>query len=762
MISEVGFTSIFKYLPSPGLVLLPDDPDFTILAANKAYLSLCNRQEHELVGKGYFDVFQEIPDYSLSDLRASFRKVLKDKKKDFLPLRRYEIYNYHQEITDTRYLETENIPISENAGEIMYILHVISDITGSTDAAAQIKRTDDFELLEREVLELNFRKNISMEELLTHYLKGIEALFPSMQCSILRTKNGRLHKWSSPSLPREYIDKTDNLPINDNVGSCGTAAYLKEMVFVNDIESDIRWKDYKGVALKYNLRACWSYPIIDAEGNVMATFGIYYQEVKEPGSEERKIIDKATAILKIILENRQHIEKVKEATLMMDQAQKIAGFGTWSWTLETNEISWSKSLFSMYGMFEDHLSRTYDDYLKLIHKDDVKRVSTYLAEAIRRTAEINFETRIIRTDGQIRYHKTWAKLQKDEYGKPYKLIGACLDITESKQIQEKLQLSESRLRSLVDSQTNYVIRTNLDGNYTYYNKRYRDDFGWLHPEGSLLGRDSMQSVLPHHHKRVYDTAERCRLHPNKVYAVELDKYKRDGRIKSTIWHFICLTDLSGNPAEIQCIGIDNTERKRAEDELKASHKRYRELFHLSPQPMWVYEIETLRFLDVNQAAVSHYGYSKKEFLSMDLTAIRSKEEVPSLLDAVECMKGESGTIHHGIFKHKKKNGDSIYVDMRSNVITYNDKITHLALANDITERLHYVNAIEDQNRRFKAIAWMQSHVMRAPVARIMSLVDLINNHQNTEPEREELLNYILQSARELDTIVKDISEQTRH
>src|SRR5690606_31918467 len=133
------------------------------------------------------------------------------------------------------------------------------------------------------------------------------------------------------------------------------------------------------------------------------TFGIYYQDVKEPGAEELNIIDKATSILKIILENRQYIEK--------------------------------------------------------------------------------------------------------------------------------LQLSESRLRSLVDSQTNYVIRTNIDGYYTYYNKKYDDDFGWLHPEGSLIGRDSMQSVLPHHHKRVLDTTERCRLHPNKVYTVELDKYRRDGQAK---------------------------------------------------------------------------------------------------------------------------------------------------------------------------------------------------------------------------------------
>src|SRR5690606_21591348 len=180
-------------------------------------------------------------------------------------------------------------------------------------------------------------------------------------------KGQQLYMWSSPSLPAEYIKATQCLPIMNYVGSCGTAAYLKEVVVVKDIASDIRWKDYKDIALRHNLRACWSYPIIDAEGKVMATFGIYYQQVKEPGAEELNMIDKATSILKIILENRQHIEKVKEATLMMEQTQKIAGFGNWSWSLETNEINWSKSLCSMYGLSESYCQQTYDDYLNLFH-----------------------------------------------------------------------------------------------------------------------------------------------------------------------------------------------------------------------------------------------------------------------------------------------------------------------------------------------------------------------------------------------------------
>lgn len=84
----------------------------------------------------------------------------------------------------------------------------------------------------------------------------------------------------------------------------------------------------------------------------------------------------------------------------------------------------------------------------------------------------------------------------------------------------------------------------------------------------------------------------------------------------------------------------------------------------------------------------------------------------------------------------------------------------MVLATDITDRLNYIKAIENQNEKLKEIAWLQSHVVRAPVARLMSLVGLIKNYENTEEEQNELLDYILMSARELDDVIRSISNKT--
>lgn len=206
--------------------------------------------------------------------------------------------------------------------------------------------------------------------------------------------------------------------------------------------------------------------------------------------------------------------------------------------------------------------------------------------------------------------------------------------------------------------------------------------------------------------------------------------------------------------------VYSIERKKNFLELEESEKRYSDLFQLSPQPMWVYELETLRFVNVNDAAIRHYGYSRDEFLSMTIREIRPEEDVVSFEETLANVKTKS---HHyaGVFRHVKKNGEIIQAELQSNQIRINDRPARVVLVNDITERVKYIEAIERQNQKLQEIAWMQSHVVRAPVARLMGIVDLMKNYPNSEHERQELMEHILISANELDGIIRDIASKTR-
>lgn len=166
---------------------------------------------------------------------------------------------------------------------------------------------------------------------------------------------------------------------------------------------------------------------------------------------------------------------------------------------------------------------------------------------------------------------TWAEVSFNPIVQNNKVTGiACLsrDITRQKQDAIALQQNQARMQGLIASQTNYVIRTDLEGRYTYYNDKFFEDFGWTHKMENLIGMSGLESIMPYHHEIVSNTVNKCFAEPNKVFQVELDKPFLNGAIKSTFWDFICLTNLQGNPVEIQCVGIDITERVSAEKELK--------------------------------------------------------------------------------------------------------------------------------------------------------------------------------------------------
>ncbi|MDI9882400.1 PAS domain S-box protein [Flectobacillus longus] len=203
------------------------------------------------------------------------------------------------------------------------------------------------------------------------------------------------------------------------------------------------------------------------------------------------------------------------------------------------------------------------------------------------------------------------------------------------------------------------------------------------------------------------------------------------------------------------------ERRKKKQELKDSEERYNQLFDLSPQPMWVYDLDTLEFININMAAVSHYGYSRSEFLSMKITDIRPSEEVSVLLDDINNVRQNHPYFISGIFKHLKKNGELIMVEIRANSISYKGRNARIILVNDITEELKYIESIEIQNKKLSEIAWIQSHLVRAPLARIMGLIQMLELDPDMGlEERSMFFEHLITSAHELDKLIIEITQKT--
>jgi hypothetical protein len=133
------------------------------------------------------------------------------------------------------------------------------------------------------------------------------------------------------------------------------------------------------------------------------------------------------------------------------------------------------------------------------------------------------------------------------------------------------------------------------------------------------------------------------------------------------------------------------------DALQESEQRYRMLFEKNPQPMWVYDQQTLQFLAVNDRAIEHYGYSREEFLAMTLRDIRPEEDVAKLLEAASIPVAH---FHNaGTFRHrKKKNGQIISVEITEDSIMFDGRAASLVLATDVTERLRLEEHLRHSQR----------------------------------------------------------------
>ena len=155
-------------------------------------------------------------------------------------------------------------------------------------------------------------QDFSTRQVLDSITLGINEIIPDTHSSILLLSSDGQHleHGSAPSLPAEYVEAIDGVKIGPNVGSCGTAAYVNKQVIVSDIANDPLWENYKEIALKHDLKACWSTPITVLDGKVLGTFALYFNTPKEPDSSSIELTRRMANIAAIAILRKQSEEQL--------------------------------------------------------------------------------------------------------------------------------------------------------------------------------------------------------------------------------------------------------------------------------------------------------------------------------------------------------------------------------------------------------------------------------------------------------------------
>lgn len=319
--------------------------------------------------------------------------------------------------------------------------------------------------LDIEVFEMNIKGRQTPEELMLFILETLEEIHPGMHSSILRVENDRLYPFASPKLPIAYTQQLSGVVIGPFVGSCGTAAFLKKSIVVEDIATNPRWKDYKNLILSHGYKSCWSYPIFNInEQKVIATLSFYFKENKKPNEVEIKTINRITNTIKIILEDIAHNEVLRISNNRYAMATRATKDAIYEWDKSKNTTYWNENVFHLFGFPIPTINESASWWKDHIHPEDRKSILDSLDQAFAEKKTDWFgEYRYMCEDGSSKYVNDSAFILYDEENEnAINMIGAMQDINELKekelsvsrqnlQLKKIAQISSHELRGPVSS-----------------------------------------------------------------------------------------------------------------------------------------------------------------------------------------------------------------------------------------------------------------------------------------------------------------------
>jgi len=342
---------------------------------------------------------------------------------------------------------------------------------------------------------------------------------------------------------------------------------------------------------------------------------------------------------------------------------------------------------------------------------------------------------------------------------PTGVLGLLRDVSDKMNIENELR----KLSRAVEQSTTSIIITDILGKIEYINSQLCDITGYSKEE--LIGENprmfSSKEKSKEEYKDLWDT-----INSGNDWKGEFHNKKKNGDL---FWESASVSPIKNEKNEIThflAIKEDVTMRKILEAKTIASEQRYRELFLNNPIPTYIFDEKTLEFIEVNDATVHNYGFSRQDFASMTLIDIRDPEDIPDLLESVKDLGKD---VFHSIsMHHRRKNGITFPVEITSHSLPEkNGRKTRLVMAIDITEQVKAAEQMKLAKEKAEASDKLKttflnniSHEVRTPLNGILGFAEIMSQPYLSDEDKKESLSMLFESSdRLLNTITNymDIS-----
>jgi PAS domain S-box-containing protein len=352
----------------------------------------------------------------------------------------------------------------------------------------------------------------------------------------------------------------------------------------------------------------------------------------------------------------------------------------------TNDVIWDHDfikdetwgnarLFDLYGLKPGDDKINFAMFMENIHPDARSGIEQRLKTAIEnKNVSLSEIFQFKDAKGKYRTFFDRAQIKYDDSGLPLRILGAMEDITEREEAQKEISASEEKYRTIIEQAADGIFIADSD---TYLIE--------VNSAGCRLSGYSKEELRK---LRFVDVIPAQDLVANPVLITQMKNGQSVINERRLITKGGTIIDVEISAQKLldgryQIFARDIGERKRADEILRESEKKYKLLFTHNPQPMWMSTLPGLDIIDVNESAVKQYGYSREEFLKLNLKDLRPLEDVAGFLDKIENI--DLGLTNSRQWRHQKKDGTIIQVEVITHEIVYEGKKVWLSSPHDVTE-----------------------------------------------------------------------------
>ena len=386
----------------------------------------------------------------------------------------------------------------------------------------------------------------------------------------------------------------------------------------------------------------------------------------------------------------------------------------YEWDVRTDKLEWFGGVDEVLGYQPGEIPRTINGWFNLIHPDDLERLKESVEIHRNSTKLIQEEYRVRHKDGSWRYWVDRGLPVLDENGKPYKWVGACVDITEQKKAEEKIRESEEKFKELFESSKDMIYITSREGIMVDINHAGVELLGYTKKE-EVIGTNVRHHYLnPEDRKRFVKEIEKNGF----VKDFETRLKKKDGSVIDCLITSTVRKDEKGKIIGYQGIVRDITQQKKLQRELDESEMKYRTLVEYSPDGVLI--IQNNKIVYSNPAFYGITDFKKKELWSIDHILEAADEESRAIIkkEIEKRKRKDEGAPFRHEFRFRKRNGQFIYVEVSGAPIIYKGKSAYQLTVRDITARKEF-------EKKLMNLVINVTHLINTPLTVVLGHVDLI-------------------------------------